>query len=287
MVDKGFRMFQIIKDKIQNELQEETVVERSVRMLPGALFGEFAATVYILTLYTINIVTIPGQHFGLDWGYFLVYWIGFSLGLALSGAIVGWFTEDYAGVVGGGVIMTLLLLLGNLLMSVFSGGSASLLFQSVVTAIPLVGGAVLIAGGLRYVIKRHVQNTQNKDPRQRKKLLANLIGIVLLVSWVPGVFSRYESSAVDVFKALNKALQNGATDPLLAARFSLEQLPGLQDHFGTEYKVYPRVSIYFAGSMDITVRFKDGYSFSCVVPTDAGEQTFFTTCNEGNKMTSP
>jgi hypothetical protein len=219
--------------------------------------------------------------------HFLTYWIGFGLGLALSGAIVGWFSEDYAGVVSGGILMTALLLIGNLVISLFNGENVSLLFQSVVTAVPLVGGAVLIAGGLRFVIKRHLQNSQNKEPRLRRKLLNGLIGIVFLVAFIPGVFSRYDSSAVNVFKALNTGLQNGGKDPLAAARFSSTQLPGLKDHFGQEYGIYPRISVFSAGSLDITVRFKDRYAFSCIVPTDAGEETFFTTCNEGEKIASP
>lgn len=281
------KMFQRIKEKIQYEFQEETITERSVRMVPGALFGAFIATIYTLTLHMINPLTIPGLNLGMDWGNFIIYWIGFSLGLAASGAIVGWFTEDYAGVVTGGVIMTLLLLVGNLIISIVGGGNTTMLAQSVMTVIPLVGGAVLIALGLRFVIKRHVQNTQEKDPLQRRKLTVNLVGIIFLVSLVPGVVARYDSTSQYVLKGLNAALQNGAVDPLLAARFLPGQLPGLQQRFGTDYKIYPRVSVLATGSMDITVRFKDGYSFSCVVPTDAGEQTFFTTCTEGVKFKSP
>jgi hypothetical protein len=279
-------MFKKIRDRIHNSLQEETTAERSERMLPGALYGTFAATIYILTLYLVNVVTIPGQHLAIDWVHLLTYWVSFALGLAICGVIVGWFTEDYAGVVSGGVIMTILLLVGNLVISLINGENTSLLFQSVVTAVPLVGGAILLALGLRFVIKRHLQNTQTREPRQRRKLIANLIGIVFLVSFVPGFLSRYDSTQIKVFKALNTALQKGATDTLLASRFSATQLPGLKDHFGKDYMVYPRVSVLSAGSLDITVRFKDGYAFSCVVPTDAGEETFFTTCNEGEKFNS-
>jgi hypothetical protein len=280
-------MFQKMKDRIHYSLQEETTAERSTRMLPGALYGVFAATIYILTLFTLNAITIPGLHIAIDWVHLLTYWIGFSLGLAICGAIVGWFTEDYAGVISGGIIMTILLLLGNLLISLITGENASLVFQSVVTAIPLIGAAVLIAAGLRFVIKRHLQNAQVKDRRQRRRRIASLIGIVFLVSFIPGFLSRYDSSAVNVLRALNTALQNGGTDQLAAARFSTDQLPGLKDHFGKDFKVYPRISVLAAGSLDITVRFKDGYVFSCVVPTDAGEETFFTTCNEGNRFKSP
>jgi hypothetical protein len=280
-------MFRRIKKSFQNSLQEETIAERSARILAGALYGAFTATVYILTLFAINVLTIPEQHLAIDWVHLLTLWIGFGLGLALAGAIVGWFTEDYAGVVGGGVLMTILLLVGNLAIALINGENTSRLFQSVVTAVPLVGAAVLVAGCLRLVIKRHLQNAQNKDPRQRRKLLASLIGIVFLVSLLPGVFSRYDTTVVKVFSALNTALQNGGTDPLLADHFSAAQLPGLKDHFGMEYKLYPRVSALSAGSLDITVRFKDGYVFTCVVPTDAGGQTYFTSCNEGNKIASP
>lgn len=280
-------MFEKIKEKIRYSLQEETTAERSARMLPGALYGAFAATVYILILFTLNAITIPGLHLAIDWTHLLTYWIGFGLGLALAGAIVGWFTEDYAGVVSGAIIMTVLLLVGNLVISLISGENASSLFQSVVIAVPLIGGAILIAGGLRYAIKRHQQNIQTKEPRQRRKLVASLIGIVFLVSFVPGFLARYDSSAIKLFRALNVALQKGSTEPLLAARFSTTQLPGLKDHFGKDFKVYPHVSVLSAGSLDITVRFKDGYVFSCVVPTDAGEETFFTTCNEGEKFAPP
>jgi hypothetical protein len=280
-------MYQRIRKRILYSLQEETVVERSARIIPGALFGVFAASVYILTLFLINVVTIPGLHLSIDWANLLTYWIGFGLGLGLSGAIVGWFTEDYAGVVSGGIVITLILLIGNLVISLLSGRNAGLLFQSVVTAIPLIGGAILLAGGLRFVIKRQLQITENKDPGQRRKLMTSLIGIVFLVSFLPGAVSRYDTSAVDVFKALNTGLQKGGTDPNYAARFSLTQLPGLPKHFGTEYKIYTRISVLSAGSLDISVRFNDGYTFACVVPTDNGEETFFTTCNEGAKVISP
>jgi hypothetical protein len=280
-------MFQRIKKGIIYSFQEETLTERKARMVPGAFYGLFMATVYILSLSMVNVLTIPGLHLAIDWMHLFSYWIGFGFGLALSGVIVGWFTEDYAGVVTGGIVMTLLLLLGNLIVNLVTGENASLLFQSVVTAIPLVGGAVLIAGGLRYIIRRHLQTAENKDPGQRRKLLSGLIGIVFLVSCLPGVFSRYDLSAIDVFKALNTALQNGASDSLAAGRFLPAQLPGLKTHFGMEFKVYPRISAFTTGALDITVRFKDSYSFSCVVPTDAGEQTFFTSCNEGDKVAAP
>lgn len=280
-------MFQKIKESIQYSLREETTAQRMARMLPGALYGALVATVYILALSTVNVLTVPGLHLAVDWTRLLTYWIGYGIGLALAGVIVGWFTEDYVGVIGGGIVMTLLLLIGNFVLSLVTGGNANLVFQSVVTAVPLIGGAVLIAGGLRYVIIRHVHVMQAEQPRLRRSQLAGLVGIVFLVGLIPGAFSRYDLSTVDMLKALNSGLQNGNTDPGLAARFSSTQLPGLKAHFGEDYAIFPHPSIFSAGSLDITVRFSDGYAFSCVVSPDAGELTYFTTCNEGENAISP
>jgi hypothetical protein len=280
-------MFKRIKESLIYSLREETSADRAARMVPGALYGAFVATIYILALSTVNVITIPGLHLAVEWVRLLTYWIGFGLGLALAGVIVGWFTEDYVSIIGGGIVMTVLLLIGNFIISLFNGGNAGLVFQSVVTAVPLIGGAVLIAGGLRYVIQRHLQIVHAEKTRQRRSQLAGLFGIVFLVGLIPGVFSRFDLSTINMLKALNNGLQQGATDPGLAARFSQTQLPGLKAHFGKEYAIYPHPSIFSAGSLDITVRFTDGYDFSCVVAPDAGELTYFTTCSEGDKIVSP
>ena len=86
-------MFNWISNAIKGIFREETLSERSLRILPGSFYGAVAATVYSLTLTTINVLTYPGLNLAVDWGKAIAYWLGFGLALAFAGVIVGWFTE--------------------------------------------------------------------------------------------------------------------------------------------------------------------------------------------------
>jgi hypothetical protein len=47
-------------------------------------------------------------------------------------------------------------------------------------------------------------------------------------------------------------------------------------------------SIFVAGSMDITIRFTDGYAFTCLVPqTSSSEILLLNICNEGTRLQAP
>ncbi len=275
-----------IKEELSRTLREETMAERTARILPGVAYGFFAATVYILVLSAINVLTFPGMHLGFDWAHILPSWLGFGLGLAAAGAIVGWFTEGYSGVIWGGILMTILVILVNFIVALFSGENPAKMFQSVLILLPLVGGAVLLTWGLRYLIQRHVQIIKIEEPRQRRKKLAGLIGLVFLIACLPGVFSRYDTSTAKMLGELNQLMQNGGTDTVLASRYLPAQLPGLKDHFGQPYTIYIRPSFLTVNALDINVRFDEGYSFVCVIYTSSGDQTYFTSCNEGNQIIS-
>jgi len=279
-------MFKRFIDGLRTSFQGETLSERWARILPGIVYGAIAATVYALTLTTINAVTYPGLHLAIDWGRVIAYWLEFGLALAFAGAIVGWFTETYMGIIGGGVVLTLLLFFINLIISLASKNGALTAAISVVTAVPLIGASILLAAAIRYTINRHLSIKQEKKGNEKRKQLAGLVAIVIIVGWIPGFLSRYDSTTIDVIKALNDGLTNAATDPSQAARFTLEKLPSLQGHFGMSYKLYPRISTLSTGSMDITVRFLDGYTFTCETSTVAGAQTYFTDCNEGDTFIS-
>jgi hypothetical protein len=95
-------------------------------MMPGALYGAIATTVYVFVSSIINVIFFPDLHLGVDWIRLLTQWVEFGIALALAGAIVGWLTEEYMGIVGGGVVLTILILVGNLIASLMGGGSAVL-----------------------------------------------------------------------------------------------------------------------------------------------------------------
>ncbi|HEX7542024.1 MAG TPA: hypothetical protein VF352_07825 [Anaerolineales bacterium] len=53
------------------------------------------------------------------------------------------------------------------------------------------------------------------------------------------------------------------------------------------YTLYARASAIEADSLDITIRFDDGYTVTSLVPTSSGDAMFLQACNEGTEITSP
>jgi len=280
-------MFKRIAEAILKSYRQETLAERSRRMAPGAMYAAIAATVFVLVSSIINIFFFPDLHLAVDWVSLLTQWIEFGFALALAGAIVGWFTEEYMGIVGGGIVLTILILVGNLVASLMGGGSAALTAQSFLTALPLVGVGVLLAWAVRVAINRHLYIKQQEAPEVRRKLFVQLMVIVFLVGLIPGILSRFGLSSEYAIRTLNESLQNVATDPSLEVRFPLAKVPALKDHFGMGYTLYARTSASAAGALDITIRFEDGYTVTCLVPTASGYSTFLQVCNEGTKIVFP
>jgi hypothetical protein len=280
-------MFKRIAEAVLKSYRQETLAERSSRMVPGALYGIIASTVFVLVSSIINVIFFPDLHLGIDWISLLIHWVEFGLGLALSGVIVGWFTEEYMGIVGGGVVLTILLLVGNLIVSLMGGGSASLTVQSFFTALPLVGVCILLAWAIRVAINRHLYVKQQGTPEVRRKLFVQLTIIVFLVGLIPGVFSRFDISAEYAIRTLNDGLQNVASDPSLEVRFPIAKVPALKDHFSMNYTLFARTSAVSAGALDITIRFEDGYTITCLVPTASGDATYLQVCNEGTNIIFP
>jgi hypothetical protein len=82
---------------------------------------------------------------------------------------------------------------------------------------------------------------------------------------------------------LHKLLQAAPNDPSVWPQLPLKQVPALQDHFGVDYLLYSRQSALAVESLDVTVRFSDGYRMTCTLPIAAG-LTFISRCNEGNEI---
>jgi hypothetical protein len=281
-------MFKRIAEAINKSFRQETLAERGERMAPGAVYGAIAATVFVLVSSIINVIFFPNMHLAIDWISLLTHWIEFGIALALAGVIVGWFTEDYMGIVGGGVVLTILILVGNLIASMIGGGSATLTVQSFITAIPLVGACVLLAWAIRIAINRHLHIKQQETLEVRRKLFVRLTIIVFLVGLILGVFSLFGQTSEYTIRALNESLQNFATDPLIEWRFPYAKVPALKDHFGMDYELYPRTSAIEADALEITIRFEDGYTVTCIVPPTYGnDPMLLDVCNEGTNIVLP
>jgi hypothetical protein len=282
-------MFKRIANGITRYLHQETPAERRKRMLPGAVYSATAIIVYLIVSSLINVIIFRDLHLAVDWIGLVLRCLEFGLIMAAAGAIVGWFTETQEGIVWGGVVLAVLILIGNMAASSFSGRGASLLGQSIIIVIlPLVGAGILLAGAIRMAINRHVKVNQQQDPQIKRKLSIQLVALVCLVGLVVGVLSLFGNTSLNAVHSMNSSLQNYASDPLIEQRFPYEKLPGLKAHLGMGYSLYARTAYTTADSLEITIRFADGYTVSCVVPLMGNnEQMLLNTCNEGATIKSP
>ena len=268
-------------ENLKKFFQQESLSRRSERMVPAAVYGALVATIYTLTLSLVNVYTFPKLPLGMDWARVLGIWFGLGVAFASCGVIAGWFTEEYEGIVGGGVIITVLLVIIFLISSNISTSTSTA--QTIVTTLPLIGVAMLAAWGLRWVARRHSEIMKKEKPELRKKLLTRHILMVALIGFVPGILGRMDSPAEHTISQLHELLQAAPSDPSVLPRLPLKQVPALKDHFGVDYLLYVRQSKLSVGTLDVTVRFKDGFTMTCSLPVSNG-MSFITQCNEGNEM---
>jgi hypothetical protein len=280
-------MLKRITDPILKSLREETWKERSERMLPGAIIGIVAATAYVLVLSTINVITLPALHLSVDWISLLTNLVKYDLVLALVGAIAGWFTDDYMGAVGGGILSILLLLIYNWVVFLVKGGSTGRMVQLVVTSLPLLVGAMVLCGVFRFAINRYLRALQGEPANLRRRRLAGWLMIVFLVGLLPGVFSRFDQNAQKVILTMDERLQAVSSDATLLAQFPLAKFPALQGHFGMHFVLYPRASAYVPSALDVTIRYEDGYAVTCLVSTTDPYVQYFGSCYLGNEISLP
>ena len=264
-------------DNLKRYFAQETLHSRMERMVPAALYGALIATAYTWSLTLINVLSFPDLPLGVDWGRALGMWAGYALGFALFGAIAGWFTEEYEGIVGGAVIATLLVAI--LLLFTSGARSSTLTARAIITALPLVGVAMLGAGGLRWAARRHMDLARE---RQRGKLIQHVL-IVALIGLVPGVLGRMDLTAEQRLTEMNQLLLAAPKDPAVWPRLPLDQFPALLGHLSGSYRLYPRQSTKMVGNLDVTIRFGDGYALTCSLPVASGA-TFITDCSEGEEM---
>ena len=274
-------MFKNALENLKKFFQEETQAERGQRMLPAAGYGALVATTYTLTHSFINVYTFPNLPLGMDWARMLGMWIGFSVAFILFGAVAAWFTEEYTGIVGGGIIFTVLLAIVFLFSS--RTQNSTLTMQSIITALPLVGVCMLGAWGLRWAAHRHLAIRRDEKPNLRHKLLARHVLTIILVGLIPGILGRMDLPAEQTLNQLHELLQAAPNDTSVWPRLPLKQVPALQDHFGVDYVLYPRQSALSVGALDVTIQFADGYIMTCFLPVSTGSN-FITQCNEGDEI---
>jgi hypothetical protein len=280
-------MFRRIVNPILVFFREETLRERSERMLPAAAIGALAGSAYVLTLAAINVISLPALQLSLDWGRMLGNLVVYDLALALIGAIAGWFSEDPAGAIGGGIVSMLLYLVINWLIIRLSGGSAGRIVQLLITAVPLLIGAMLLCAVFRFAVSRYLRLMQAPPGAKRSIRLAGMIVLIIAVGMTPGSFAHFDQNSQNVIMAMEQRLQQAASDPSLKTQFPLAEFPALQSHFGMHFVLYPRPSGSVASALDVTIRYDDGYAITCLVPTSDPYVQYFKKCFLGNNVALP
>lgn len=280
-------MFRRIVNPILVFFREETLRERSERILPAAAIGALAGTAYVLTLSTVNILSLPALQLSLDWGRMLGNLVVYDLALALVGAIAGWFTEDPAGAIGGGSVSMLLYLVINWLIIRLTGGSAGRIVQLLITAVPLLIGAMLLCAVFRFAVSRYLRLMQTPPGAKRTVRLTGMIVLIILVGMTPGSFAHFDQNSQNVIMAMDQRLQAVAGDPSLKSQFPLAEFPAVQSHFGMHFMLYPRPSSSVASALDVTIRYADGYAITCLVSTSDPYVQYFKQCFPGNNVVLP
>ena len=271
-------MLDSFKKIIEETLRQETLPERSERMFPAALYGALAAVAFVLTLTLVNVYTFLGLPLAADWLTVLGQAVLYGLVFAAIGIIAGWFTNEYAGIAGGGALITALLAIAFLFQ--LGADNIGLTTQSILMAIPLFGVSMLVAGALRWAARRHHEIIDKEAPELRSRKLATHILLVLSVGLILGILGRMDYPTERTLAQFHELLQAAPEDASIWPRLPLRQIPALEQHFGTDYRFYVRRSNLAIGAMELTVRFEDGFVMSCLLPT-AGGVNFFTDCMEG------
>jgi len=261
---------------LKKSFQDETLPERSLRMIPAVLCSVLIVSIYTWTFFLINIYTFPNLPLGMDWPRLFGMWFGFSAGLATLGAIATWFTEEHTGMVGGGIVFTLMMVV----VFVFASNVGnSPIFQALIMAVPLMGINMFGAWGLRRMSRQYREAVDLQDQNSRRKALAKFMRTTILLGLIPGMLGRMGSADVRALSQLHELLQAAPTDPTVWTRLPVRQVPSLPEHFGVPYVMYPRQSVFVAGALDVIVQFNDGFTLSCVLPT-VSNTAFITLCND-------
>jgi hypothetical protein len=269
-------------------LRQETGPVRWQRMWICALVGILAASVFAWTMSTINLITLPSQHLGMDWQRLWFYWGGLSIIAGMEGLFVGWFTEDYEGITYGWVPVELLLLLGYFFYISSFTTDPLIASISIIGLLEATGALIFLAVFLRLITNKFIKDYYSEDKTSRRKhTLPFTAGIIFLIILI-GSLARYDISVVKVLGSLNESMAGVATDPSLESRLPLETVPELRSHLGKPYKIYPRPDTRAVGTYVFAVVFPDGFSFSCRVSvTESRQDLYFNDCNKDANLAFP
>jgi hypothetical protein len=278
-------MLQKIRIYLALEFDQESPKSRMERVKQGIVMGLIGSLTYTISASLVNIISYPDLHLGVNWINLVTTWIVVCLALILAGFIVGWPTEEVKAIVGGGIALTVVLLAANsiayLLLNPVTRGSY---FQVLVTSLPMVGVSVLAALALRQGMNKLDRARKEENKSTQRKLFNKIIGLVVLLGIIGGLFSRFDGTAVTMLQSLNDRLQSTDLTSSSKVRFPENVLADVQSHFGEGYRLFVRSASATVGALDVTIHFDSGYIVTCQIPTATGTFIFMDSCAVGTKL---
>lgn len=269
-------------------LRQEPGRVRWQRMWICALIGVTAATIFSWTMSTINLVTLPHQHLGMNWPRLWFYWGGLCMLAGIEGFFVGWFTENYEAISFGWMPVEFMLLLSYFIYLSVSSTDTFTTAISIIGLLEITGALIFLAAILRLIANKLIQNYYSPDKAGRwKRILPFVLGISFLLILTSSL-ARYDISIVMAIRSFNDSMARMATDTTLESRLPLDALPELRSHIGEAYKIYPRPDTEAVGMYVFSVVFPDGFSFSCRVSvTETRRDFYFADCYPGGDLSFP
>jgi hypothetical protein len=277
-------MFRRFREYLAREFDQETPQSRMQRVKYGIVMGIVGSLVYALASSLVNVLSYPDLHLAVNWTNIFTTWIIVCLALILAGFIVGWPTEEVKAIVGGGIALTVVLLAANTIAFLVSTSARGSYFQVLVTSLPMVGVCVLAALALRQGINKLDKAKNEEDKGIQRKRFSKIIGLVILLGLIGGLFSRFDGTAVTMLQSLNERLQSTDISSSSRVRFPENVIADVQSHFGENYGLIVRSASATVGALDVTIHFDSGYTLTCQIPTATGTYIFMDSCSEGTKI---
>jgi hypothetical protein len=154
----------------------------------------------------------------------------------------------------------------------------------IISTLPMVGVCILLALALRMAMNKYLKVTNEQSNSVRCKQLLKMIGVVILVGLIPGIFSRFDSSALQSLNTLTKRLNTSETPEIEFVAFPENVASEIGLRYGKAYNIYPHPSGLILNALDTTIKFDDGYTVTCLLPSDASQFLVINLCNEGPSL---
>ena len=262
--------------------RQEPLTVRLQRGKIGVLVGLVIAFLCSFTASLVNPLTLPTLHLFINWTALIQAWVILSLGLSLVGFISGWFTENNGAVAGGGAIVACLV--GLIVLLEYSKIQEMIPYLTVYWAVilPVLGASIFLTWVFRALINKVKQVECEEDGQRKKKGLGTVIGIILAIGLIPGLFYRFDLTTIKTLTRVSNGIQNAENPDQDSFIFPLEFRAAVEKRSTMEYTLYSRPSHLSVGFIDVTIYFDDGYVITCMVPTSIDLYDFANRCNEGD-----